>query len=524
MTAITAQQFLLPDLGEGLTEAVVVEWKVAVGETVQIDQPVVEVESAKSVVELPVPFAGEVLEIHVAPGDRILLGEPLLTVGDAGAVATEQPPAPQADAAGATTSGTAETRTEESSGAVLIGYGTREEARPRGPRTQGRFGGRARGTTADAATAAAPATVAAPSAVPSSTPSATPAQASAGPAASGASCATPTAECALLDPARDSPVKSPLVRRLARDAGFDARQLRGSGPRGLVLRTDVEQAIETRRSDQTAAAPAARTAPAASPSSTAGSASAGSSAPGTAAPGRAASPAAAAAEDRRIPIEGMRAIVAEHMSRSHSEVPKATIWRDVDATALLETKARLEALTNERFSLTTLISRFVVAGLGRYPALNASFDAATTTIIEHAEVNLGIAAQTPRGLAVPVVHGAGSMSLRQLRDGIGEIVAESSRGHYSPAQLAGGTFTVNNYGSFTVDGASPIITMPQAGMLGLGRLMERPWVVDHELAVRTVMTLSFVFDHRVCDGDVASGFLGFVAGCIEEPLSVMPEL
>lgn len=220
----------------------------------------------------------------------------------------------------------------------------------------------------------------------------------------------------------------------------------------------------------------------------------------------------------------MRAIVAEHMAESHARVPKATIWLDVDATPLLDLRRQLQDSTGERFSITTLIARIVVAGLKRHPRLNASFDSAANEIVEHGSVNLGLAAQTPRGLAVPVVHGASEMTLRELRDGIAERVAEAPRGKYSPSQLQGGTFTLNNYGGFGVDGSSPIINLPQSAMLGIGRLKERPWVVDGALAVRTVVTVSFVFDHRVCDGDAASAFLTYVTDRIERPTLLFADL
>ena len=165
-----------------------------------------------------------------------------------------------------------------------------------------------------------------------------------------------------------------------------------------------------------------------------------------------------------------------------------------------------------------------MAALREHPRLNSSFDPREGVIVEHSAINLGLAAQTPRGLMVPVLHGVEGHTLRELRDAVGELVAESKRGNFSPAQLSGGTFTLNNYGGFGVDGASPIINLPQTAMLGLGRLKERPWVVDGELTVRQVMTVSFVFDHRVCDGDAASAFLTYVTDRIENPVLLHADL
>jgi pyruvate dehydrogenase E2 component (dihydrolipoamide acetyltransferase) len=212
------------------------------------------------------------------------------------------------------------------------------------------------------------------------------------------------------------------------------------------------------------------------------------------------------------------------MGASRREVPEATIWLDVDATALLEAKEQLQRSTGERWSLNALIARFVVAGLKRHPILNSSVDAAAGEIVQHAEINLGIAAQTARGLMVPVVHGAGSMTTAGLRDAIAGLVETAKAGNFPNEQLRGGTFTLNNYGGFGVDGSAPIINQPEVAMLGIGRIMDRPWVVDGQLAVRKVVFLSMVFDHRVCDGDVPSEFIGFIARCIENPIALLGEL
>jgi pyruvate dehydrogenase E2 component (dihydrolipoamide acetyltransferase) len=416
------REFLLPDLGEGLTEAEIVSWLVRPGELVEIDQPVVEVESAKSTVELPSPFAGRVEKLHAAEGDTVVKGGVLITVAEE-AVDLVPGTALRAES------------TDAASGAVLIGYGTKEAA-VRATRAPGtRFGGRR----------AAPA-------------------------------------------ATRSPVVSPLVRRHALEHGIDATQLRGSGPGSLVVRRDVDEAIAAM--DDAPVAPAAPTDPG----------------------------------DQRIPIAGMRKIIGTRLSHSRSTIPEATIWLDVDATELVAAKERLQKSTGERFSLTALIARFAVVALGRYPILNSSVDDAAGEIVQHASIGLGLAAQTPRGLMVPVIHGAEKLTTAQLRDAVADLVTRAETGDFAPAALTGGTFTVNNYGGFGVDGSTPIINHPEVAMLGIGRMIDRPWVVDGELAVRKVVTLSFVFDHRVCDGDVASGFLTFVARCIEEPLLLLGSL
>lgn len=228
--------------------------------------------------------------------------------------------------------------------------------------------------------------------------------------------------------------------------------------------------------------------------------------------------------DTRSAITGLRKVVSERLTKSRQEIPEATIWLDVDATELLNTKRTLEARTGEKYSLLSLVARFVVAGLKKFPIINSSIDTEANEIVTHGGINLGLAAQTPRGLMVPVVHGADQMSLRQLRDSVSETVGKASTGKFSSQELTGGTFTLNNYGVFGVDGSAPIINLPEIAMLGLGRIKERPWVVNGELSVRKVMFLSFVFDHRACDGAEPSQFLTFVADCIENPISLLPEL
>jgi 2-oxoisovalerate dehydrogenase E2 component (dihydrolipoyl transacylase) len=435
--------FVLPDLGEGLTEAEIVTWLVAPGDIVAVDQPVVEVESAKSTVELPSPYGGRIEKLHGDVGDVIQKGAPLITVASdktAPVDATSElldivPGTALREEPGSTEPGGTE------SGAVLVGYGTRESTlrlkRPEG----GRFGGR----------------------------TATP---------------QPAPVTGLLDAGRHSPVVSPLVRKQAQLHGIDASQLAGSGPGSLVLRADVDVAIAALESSLAVTVPSI-------------------------------------AGDTRMPMSSMRKLISTRLSTSRSTIPEATIWLDVDATELVNAKDRLLKSTGERFSLTTLLARFVVAGLAEYPILNSSVDAQANEIVQHGTIGLGLAAQTPRGLMVPVIHNAGSLTTRELRDQVAAVVAQTEKGDFPQSALTGGTFTLNNYGGFGVDGSSPIINYPEVAMLGIGRILDRPWVVDGELAVRKVVTISFVFDHRVCDGDVASGFLTFIARCVQEPLTLL---
>jgi 2-oxoisovalerate dehydrogenase E2 component (dihydrolipoyl transacylase) len=443
-------EFCLPDLGEGLTEAEITAWRVQVGDEVSTDQIVVEVETAKAAVEVPVPFAGRVEALHAREGQVVPVGAPLISVTPA-AAAGPAPNGARAAAAPAPGGGTA--AAAEQSGSVLVGYGTpagsarrRRHLRPGRP-------------------AAPPARPARLAALPAPQPA---------------------------DNAGRVPVISPLVRKMARDAGVDLSALAGSGPSGLVLRRDVEQAVLRRRS-----APGAAGAPGAAPPGGGG--------------------------ELRIPLRGARKAAADKLSRSRREIPEATVWVDVDATELLAARAVMNARQPERpVSILALVARFAVLGLRRYPELNGRVEA--DEIVLQPGVNLGFAAQTSRGLVVPVVRDAHLLSARDLSAAIGGLTDAARAATASPADLTGGTFTVNNYGVFGVDGSAAIINHPEVAILGLGRIIDRPWVVDGAVLVRKVAELTLAFDHRVCDGATAGGFLRFVADCIESPASALADL
>ncbi|MEV4054998.1 dihydrolipoamide acetyltransferase family protein [Amycolatopsis sp. NPDC049688] len=390
--------FLLPDLGEGLTEAAIVDWRVEVGDTVDVDQVVVEVETAKAAVEVPVPFAGVVSALHGEPGQLLPVGAPLLTVGG-----FAEP--------GVTTS--------SGSGNVLIGYGTAPTTRRKRARRP-------------------------------------------------VSAAAPTRP-------KQPGVISPFVRKLAADNGIDLAKVSPSGSDGIIRRADVEAALKK-----------------------------------------------PAEGGRRIPLTGVRKAVADKLTASRREIPEATVWVDVDATGLVAARAALNAKSDRPVSLLGLIARFAVAGLKKYPELNSRVDGDEIVLLD--EIHLGFAAQTDRGLVVPVVRDAGALSTRELSAAIGDRARTAREGKLAPADLTGGTFTVNNYGVFGVDGSAAIINHPEAAILGIGRIIDRPWVVDGALAARKVCELTLAFDHRVCDGGTAGGFLRFVADCVESPVTALGDL
>jgi pyruvate dehydrogenase E2 component (dihydrolipoamide acetyltransferase) len=305
-------------------------------------------------------------------------------------------------------------------------------------------------------------------------------------------------EPAAPDRPRRIAVISPLVRKQARDADLDLTSLIGTGPAGVVSRQDVRRAIAER---------AARQRPALSAAPDAGTGI----------------EALAGNTERRIPLRGARRAAAEHVTRSRREIPEATVWVDVDATALVEARRELNTRDPARpVSLLALLARFAVLGLRRYPELNARVE--RDEIVMPGRVHLGFAAQTEHGLVVPVVHDAHLLSTRDLSARLAERTAAARERRLSPADLRGGTFTVNNYGVFGVDGSAAIINHPEVAILGMGRVIDRPWVVDGQLAVRKVTELTLAFDHRVCDGGTAGGFLRYVADCVESPVAAMGDM
>ncbi|MFQ6854136.1 dihydrolipoamide acetyltransferase family protein [Streptomyces sp. 35M1] len=488
-------EFKLPDLGEGLTEAEIVRWLVEVGDVVAIDQPVVEVETAKAMVEVPCPYGGVVTARFGEEGTELPVGAPLLTVAVGAPEGASGSAASPSSSSSPSSSGKGSGSGAESSGGsgnVLVGYGTGAPAARRR---------RIRPDRLDRAVAEAPV--------------------SGAPVVEAQVVETPVAEVLVAEaPVSDGPVPvvSPLVRRLARQHDIDLRRLAGSGPDGLILRADVDRAIRT--AEETAAATAraaqAPARPRAKPSTP--------SAPVAAAPNGV----AAAAGAERIPLRGVRGAVADKLSRSRTEIPDATCWVDADATELMAVRAAMNAATGPsagpKVSVLALLARICTAALARFPELNATVDTEAREIVRLPGVHLGFAAQTERGLVVPVVRDAHTRNAESIGAEIARLTELARTGKLSPAQLTGGTFTLNNYGVFGVDGSTPIINHPEAAMLGVGRIMPRPWVHQGELAVRQVVQLSLTFDHRVCDGGTAGGFLRYVADCVEQPAVLLRTL
>ncbi|MEV0576801.1 dihydrolipoamide acetyltransferase family protein [Streptomyces sp. NPDC050392] len=506
-------EFRLPDLGEGLTEAEIVRWLVEIGDVVAIDQPVVEVETAKAMVEVPCPYGGVVTARFGEEGAELPVGAPLLTVAVGSAEASGSGASADAGSgsgSGARTGPGADGAEPSGSGNVLVGYGTgappvrRRRVRPEGL----------------SASPGAPAPSRSPGPVtspgPVSAPEPTPAPAA-------------RVAVARVSDGRQGPVAvvSPLVRKLARQHDLDLRQLAGSGPDGLILRADVESAIRSATS-----APAVAVATAAAGSATAASVTAAPAAP--ASPVTSVSPVTGGSSVRpageRIPLRGVRGAVADKLSRSRREIPDATCWVDADATELMAARAAMNSVggsgsgAGPKVSVLALLARICTAALARYPELNSTVDVEAREIVRLPEVHLGFAAQTERGLVVPVVRDAQVRNVESIGAEIARLTEAARTGTLKPAELTGGTFTLNNYGVFGVDGSTPIINHPEAAMLGVGRIVAKPWVHEGELAVRRVVQLSLTFDHRVCDGGTAGGFLRYVADCVEQPAVLLRTL
>ena len=457
-------EFPLPDVGEGLTEADIVAWKVAPGDNVTVNQILVEIETAKSLVELPSPQAGTVGALLVEEGQTIEVGTPIIRFGGDDSSAEAAPAS-----AGAPASNSEENPADESGeadgGATLVGYGAKETSSKRRPRK-----GASVPAPAAAAAPAAPAAEATPPA-PAAAP-ATPAQPASAPASP------------------SKPLAKPPVRKLAKDLGVKLSQVTPTGPRGEVTRDDVHAAA-----NQTTAPTAGATAPAAASASDQG------------------------ALEERIPFKGVTKMMAKAMVDSAFTMPHVTEFLDVDVT---ETMAMVRRLKSTKFlgedvkvSPLLIVAKAVAWAVGRNPRINSCLEGDDIVVKKY--VNLGIAAATPRGLIVPNIKNAQAMGLGELAQGIQDLTALARSGKTPPADQAGGTITITNVGVFGVDAGTPIINPGEAAILAFGQVRKKPWVVGDEIVPREITTLSVSADHRVVDGEIISKFLADVGRGLEDP-------
>ena len=453
---MSTQTFVLPDVGEGLTEAEIVAWRVAPGDVVAVNDVLVEIETAKSLVELPSPFAGTVAELLVAEGATVNVGSPIITIGAAGTDASAPAvvgqsehgaPADPADSAG--------------EGAVLVGYGT-------GGHVQSRR--RKPAVAAEERVAASVGIIA-----------------------------------------------KPPIRKLARDLGVELATVSPSGPAGEVTRDDVMRHASQASVFRNIETPewgdvreeTIPVAPQAAPSRPA------AVAPSTPAPD-------AAGREETIAVKGVRKATSSAMVQSAYSAPHVSVWTDVDATRTMELVKRLKAspdFADIKVSPLLIMARAVIWAARRTPMVNAAWvdaeDGAQIRVRRY--VNLGIAAATPRGLLVPNIKDAQDLSMRELARALEKLTLTAREGKTTPADQQGGTITITNIGVFGMDAGTPIINPGEAGIVALGTIRQKPWVVDGEVRPRWVTTVSGSFDHRVVDGDGMSRFIADVASILEEP-------
>jgi 2-oxoisovalerate dehydrogenase E2 component (dihydrolipoyl transacylase) len=492
------RQFKLPDVGEGLTEGEILQWLVAVGDTVTVNQPLCEVETAKAAVELPSPYAGTVTELHFDAGTMVDVGTPIITIDTDGgsapapapasapASAPEEAPAADAEPAAGLIGGSAPGgRT-----AVLVGYGPRTTEARRRPRR------------AEAPLLAPVAAEPRPGAHPpllSTAPDAETKPVRHGGLEVGrqaeahalrveaATSASSPAHPVAPGRGRQRPLAKPPVRKYAKDRGVDLTTVTGSGEGGVITRADVDAAAAF-GTESAAVAPAF----------------------GTESSGR----------EQRIPIKGVRKHTAAAMVASAFTAPHVTEFLTVDVTRTMKLRQRLAArpeLADVKVSPLLFVAKALLLAVGRHPMVNSSWDEAAQEIVVKQYVNLGIAAATPRGLVVPNIKDAGRLSLHELAGALADLTATAREGKTSPADMTGGTITITNVGVFGVDTGTPILNPGESAILAFGAVREMPWVHKGKVVPRQVTQLALSFDHRIIDGELGSRFLADIGALLHDP-------
>ena len=478
------EQFRLPDPGEGLTEADVVAWHVAVGDEVAVNQNIVEVETAKSLVELPSPFAGVVAEILVPEGRTVEVGTPLISIDTDPSAGPADPPAEQpaaddAPAEGASVSPQGEGVTgDDSSGAVLVGYGTQDAGAGRRPRR----------TTPTPAPASA------------SGPSAASPEPSSAPATSAASPGAPSSAPSPATPGSVRALAKPPVRKLAKELGVDLDSVTPTGPGGIVTREDVV-------AHSKAAQPRAL-----------------ATYPGDDQPWLASGSVSPDGRQTRVPVKSVRKRTAEAMVSSAFTAPHVTVFHTIDVTKAMRLVARLKEdreFADVRVTPLLIVAKALLLAVHRHPEINASWDDDAREIVYKHYVNLGIAAATPRGLVVPNIKDAHRMTLKELAEALTQLTLTARAGKTSPSELSDGTITITNVGAFGIDTGTPILNPGEAAILAFGAVREQPWVHKGKIKKRQVTQLALSFDHRLVDGELGSRVLADVAKILEDPAQFM---
>jgi pyruvate dehydrogenase E2 component (dihydrolipoamide acetyltransferase) len=479
---MATKHFNLPDPGEGLLEAEIVTWKVKVGDVVKVNDIFVEIETAKSLVELPVPYAGTVTALLVSEGDTVEVGTPIISIDDGlggdDAPVTAPPTTTVAGIANAAPATAADSENGEAAVervANLVGYGPRVTSGKR----RARKGASPLDTTrAQVHQAFSPA-----------------------PAHPDLPLAPPVSAAATKPAGGGKALAKPPVRKFAKDHGIDLSLVAGSGAGGVVTRADVEA--------YTVAGDAAL-------GDLTGSTSNGAGSPAYAAPVFA----SAGEREVRIPIKGVRKVTAQAMVASAFSAPHVTEFITVDVTRSMELVDRLRKdreFRDVKVSPLLIVAKALVIASRRNPGINATWDEAAQQIVVKNYVNLGIAAATPRGLMVPNIKDADQMSLRQLADAMTNLITTAREGRTQPAEMSGGSITITNVGVFGVDTGTPILNPGEAAILAFGVVRQMPWVVDGEIVPRWVTQLSLSFDHRLVNGDLGSRFLADIAAILHDP-------
>ena len=452
-------QFNLPDVGEGLTEAEIVSWKVAPGDSVSVNQVICEIETAKSVVELPCPFSGVVEELLAKEGDTVEVGKPIISVQSdgnilvAGPITTSIPIIPESSSTHQAVADVAASVASDENKPNLVGYGSSAHGGTRRRKADG---------------------INSPALVPASTSSM--------PIVSPVVSPVVPSSVAAADSSTDVIAKPP-IRKLAKDLNVDLSKVSATGLAGEITREDVVNAASQASVFRNLTTPAQKS-----------------------------------EREERIPVKGVRKAIATAMVQSAFTAPHVSIFVDVDATRTMEYVKRLKASTDfagVKVTPLLLMAKAMIWAVRRNPTVNSTWT--DKEIIVHNYVNFGVAAATPRGLIVPNIKDADRMSMFELAQAIEELAATAREGKTTPEQMKDGTITITNIGVFGVDTGTPILNPGQVAIVALGSIRPKPWVVNNEIVIRQVTTIGATFDHRVVDGDVASRFVQDVASVIEEP-------
>ncbi len=533
---MTVKKFNLPDVGEGLTEAEIVSWKVKPGDTVSINDVICEIETAKSLVELPSPYAGTVAELLVPEGITVEVGTAIIGISDDASDETAPTTGPAASPAGQPAAPTAVAQTTAApatpaaeqvfeasmygklpedpgtsdagpAGGPLVGSGPKADAVKRRPRKRPEVV--ASVAAAASAASTAPATLAAQQSAPGvvepavgsaarALPLRTVAEQQPAAASQGAAPQAPglTGLGATVSGLVNRVLAKPPVRKIARELGIDLADVVPTGARGEVTRDDLVsyQAQRDAEVDQADTFWGASKKP----------------------------------QDQRverIPVKGVRKATAKAMVESAFTAPHVSIFVDVDASRTMEFVKRLKAsrdFEGIKVSPLLILSKAVIWAAARNPSVNATW-------VENADgngnaeihvkhyMNLGIAAATPRGLMVPNIKDAQDLSLKELALALNELASTARAGKTQPLQMQGGSLTITNVGALGIDTGTPIINPGEVAIVAFGTIKQKPWVLDGEVIPRWITTLGGSFDHRVVDGDLSARFMADVASILEEP-------